>query len=138
MAKIEPKLYQEILSGLQLNNIRLIKVSAELNEDFLEQAVTVNIKDKADFSVTEEVNVDVRNEYRIILKSEKQEKEALKIRLTYQLSFVSEKEFSEAFFEIYKKLSLPLNVWPFIREYVNSLTARMNIPPLTLPLIKRN
>ena len=29
-----------------------------------------------------------------------------------------------------------LNVWPYVREYVSSVTARMNLPALYLPVVK--
>lgn len=41
------------------------------------------------------------------------------------------------YFAIYSQVSLPINIWPFFRELVHATTSRMNIPPLTLPLVKR-
>jgi preprotein translocase subunit SecB len=36
----------------------------------------------------------------------------------------------------FAEFNVPYNVWPYWRELVQSLTVRMGLPPLTLPLLK--
>ncbi len=64
-------------------------------------------------------------------------KKFLTVKCAYRLIYSSEEEFTEEFFELFKARTLPVNSWPFFRELVNNITARMYIPPITLPLIKR-
>lgn len=35
-----------------------------------------------------------------------------------------------------EQVSLPVNSWPFIRQFVHDMMQRMNWPPLMLPLLK--
>jgi len=50
----------------------------------------------------------------------------------------SKEKFTDEFFDVYKEVSLKLNTWPYFREFVNNITSRMNIPPLTIPFFKVN
>ncbi len=36
----------------------------------------------------------------------------------------------------FAQFNVPYTVWPYWRELVQSLTVRMGLPPLTLPLLK--
>jgi len=42
----------------------------------------------------------------------------------------------DAYFYIFERVSLPVNAWPFIRQFVHDMTQRMGWPPLMLPLLK--
>ncbi|WP_157205831.1 hypothetical protein [Calidithermus timidus] len=40
------------------------------------------------------------------------------------------------YFEVFKEINLPINMWPFAREFIHNTMARMDWPPFTLPLRK--
>lgn len=42
----------------------------------------------------------------------------------------------EGYYDVFKEVSLPVNAWPYVREFVQSTMMRMGWPPLTLPLLK--
>lgn len=42
----------------------------------------------------------------------------------------------DAYLYIFERVSLPVNAWPFIRQFVHDMTQRMSWPPLMLPLLK--
>ena len=132
--KIDPKLYSKILKGIEFKKIYLTELKSEINHDLLQDNIKINIEYEAEyknfdtgFNVIVKYHIDAVN---------KNDETAIHFDIIYNLEFNSESEISEGFFEIYKDLSLPLNVWPFVRELVNSVTSRMYIPPLTLPLFK--
>ena len=136
MEAITPEEYGKILKGIELKNILLSEIKASIKHEILSEGLKINIKDEADFEF-ENNEFIVFNKYVLTAKN-KEKKTALKIEAKYIIVFESEREITESFFEVYKKISLPLNIWPFFRELVNTTTARMNIPPLTLPLLKRS
>ena len=45
-------------------------------------------------------------------------------------------QINEALFDAFKRGTLLLNTWPFIREFTHSCTLRAGLPPLVLPLAK--
>ncbi len=136
MEKISPEEYRKILEGLELIDIVLSSIKAEIKHDMLSEGMKISIKDSAEYELTENDEFVVKDRYVLTAKNTKN-KTALKIEAVYVLVFETKLKITDDFFEIYKETSLPLNVWPFFRELVNSITGRMNIPPLTLPLLKR-
>lgn len=44
----------------------------------------------------------------------------------------------DAYLYIFERVSLPVNAWPFIRQFVHDMTQRMGWPPLMLPLLKED
>lgn len=135
MKKISPEEYRKILSGIELKNILLKEIKASIEHKYFTENTRITIKDKAQYK-NDENELIVTHTYTLTAKN-KDKKNALKIVGTFIVIFESNHEINDDFFDIYKETSLPLNVWPFFRELVNSTTSRMNIPPLTLPLLKR-
>lgn len=133
--KIPPQEYKRILDGIQLENILIKNINAKIDHEILKEGLKININDKSSYTETEDGFV-VEDKFSLSSLN-KDRKIALKIECTYILSFTSSCKITQDFFDVYKEISLPLNVWPFFREIVNSMTSRMNIPPLTLPLLKR-
>ena len=135
MEKISPDEYRRILDGIELKNILISNIKADLKHELLTEGMKIVIKDDAQYEMRENDFI-IKNKYILTAKNQAN-KIALKIECVFIVVFETKYEITDGFFEIYKDLSLPLNVWPFFRELVNSTTARMNIPPLTLPLLKR-
>ncbi|HFE63776.1 MAG TPA: hypothetical protein ENK14_05070 [Caldithrix sp.] len=135
MEKISPEEYRRILDGIELKNILISNIKADLKHELLTEGMKIVIKDDAQYEMREDDFI-IKNKYILTAKNQAN-KIALKIECVFIVVFETKYEITDGFFEIYKDLSLPLNVWPFFRELVNSTTARMNIPPLTLPLLKR-
>ena len=136
MAKIKPELYRKILEGIELQNIYLRNFDGKINLDVFPKDGVAEISSVADFTIKTENLVEITQKWTIIGKDKSTKSEFLNISVTYGLILYSKEKFSKDFFDIYEKTSLPINVWPFVREFVNSITARMNVPPLTLPLLK--
>ncbi len=136
MQKIQPETYTKILNGIELKNIHLESFKGKLDLKVKPKSPVVDISGKANFTTGHDDCIEVSQEWTIIGKDIETKSQFLEISVTYCLILTSQEEFSKDFFEIYERTSLPLNTWPFVREFVNSMTARMNIPPLTLPLLK--
>ncbi|HXK48852.1 MAG TPA: protein-export chaperone SecB [Clostridiales bacterium] len=134
MEKITPEEYSEILKGIQLVNISLLKLNSSIDKKNFGDKLTIDIKVEMSYEKVSGGFFSV-SAYKITAKN-KNDEITLEFEITYRADFNSVKEITDSFFEVYKNVSLPLNTWPFVRELVNSTTARMNIPPLTLPLFK--
>jgi hypothetical protein len=44
---------------------------------------------------------------------------------------------TERIFAVFQTANLPVNIWPYLRELVASITGRMGWLPITLPTLKR-
>ena len=137
--KIEPKRYGEILRGIELHDIFLKSCSAEIKREKLEKTkgLKVSIKDKVDKHQSDN-KVVVTHKFFLNAKPSEEEKDfVIKISVAFCLVYTSSSPLEDDFFDVFKEMSLPVNSWPYFREFIQSMTQRMNIPPLTLPLVKR-
>lgn len=141
MAKPKAEVYRRILDGLELKKLYVKGFAGQINLDVTPipkatKVVLVNISSTADFTHKPENQVEIESKWDVVAKDKRSKSEFLNVSVTYCLVLHSKERFTKNFFEFYEKTSLPLDVWPFVREFLNSMTARMNIPPLNLPLFK--
>ncbi|MGI8554701.1 MAG: hypothetical protein ACR2PL_28505, partial [Dehalococcoidia bacterium] len=59
------------------------------------------------------------------------------IEVTCGLHFTSTEPMTDGIFEVFREVNLPVNTWPYLREFVASSTGRMNWLAFTLPTLKR-
>ncbi len=140
-SKITKQKYIEIIGKLKLNGLYLKSSNCNIDRDLLfkekESGHIISIKDEAEMKTKEDDSVDILQTYYLeILSREKKANPIGRIECTFCLNYSPAACFSSVFFEEFKKANLHINTWPFFREFVFNITARMNIPPITLPLLK--
>jgi hypothetical protein len=59
------------------------------------------------------------------------------LEVTFGLDFDSRAPMSDAIFAIFEEVNLPVNTWPFLREFVSTTVGRMGWLPFTLPALKQ-
>lgn len=136
---ISPQEYGEILKDLKLNNLYLKKGNFFVDREnfFKNEKIELKLTDEAKFKKIKDGTINVFHDFKLDAFNMHSKKKILSIECIFCLNFTSKKEFSSEFFEIFKDVNLPINSYPFFREFVFNATSRMNIPPLTIPLIKR-
>lgn len=126
--------YNTFLQGLDLVHIALERVEAAQRSELLTENLPVTTDTKSSYEY-EDGKMTVRLYFRVVAKNKK--KHALKVEGEYFLLYISKQPATDWLFDWYSESVLPLNIWPFIRELVHSMTIRMGLPPLTLPLTIR-
>ena len=132
--KIPPNEYRTLLKQLELIEIRLVKSNCVLNNKD-GKIQPVDIQEKTQISPLGSDKVQILHTYNLSAKFENSDDFFIKISATYEITFICTFNDNKDFFDIYKQVSLPLNTFPFFREFVFNTTGRMNIRPLTLPLV---
>lgn len=136
--KLSPENYRKILNGIDLVDISMIESKTHLNpEGKTVKDIAIKINDKCKFVIDKDNIIRIYQTYDLDARKPKSKSRFIQINVTFLVRLSSKETFTDDFFEIYKSVSLGLNTWPFFREFVHSTTARMNIPPMTLPLLKR-
>jgi preprotein translocase subunit SecB len=136
--EISPAQYRDSLTNVELLEIYLVKSTVEINKDLLsaDSIPSIDIKDKFKFlNGKKETNISV--EYKLKAFDKNKKTDILNISAEYTVLLQTKENLSDEFWEIYQKATLPLIIWPYLREYIQSTTSRMNIPPLTLPMLIR-
>ncbi len=135
--KISPEDYSKILKGVNLKSISLQKSKVYYNYEAKNpSSLAIRIEDSATYKLRQDDIVDLFQTYKVDARKPSSKSRYIQVEVTFVVTLESEFEFTPEFFEIYKEISLHLNTWPYLREFVNQATVRMNVPPLTLPLYK--
>lgn len=136
--RLSPKEYRARLEKIDIQSIYLVECSLKLKKEKLSKALEVDVDTvKSSYNQTDENIIEIMSSYKVIAYAGKKTNYAVMIKATFILSILApDGNFDDDFFEIFKEVNLPLNVWPYLREFVQSMTYRMNLPPLTLPFYR--
>jgi hypothetical protein len=132
------KVNRKILDGLKLEQLYLRSFAGQINLDSISKTtrvLAVTVSETAEFKSKPNKRVEITHKWNIFANDKRSKSQCLKLSVTYCLILSSKERFTKAFFEFYKESLLPINMWPFVREFVNNMTARMNVPPLNLPFL---
>lgn len=58
------------------------------------------------------------------------------IDVTFAVDYASAQPMTDELFEAFGRVNLPVNTWPFLREFVSTTIGRMGWLPITLPALK--
>jgi len=62
------------------------------------------------------------------------EEPVLQLSCSYQADYLTTSQVSDAMFKAFSTILLPIQTIPYAREFFQSMSMRMNIPPITLPI----
>ena len=137
-AKTTPKRYAQILKRTELLGVYLESCSATYKREivFAKEGLEVSIRERASYTRQYE-EIRINHSFYLTCKYPEMKKDfVIKISATFCLLYTTDPDFDDDFFDVFKEITLPIVSWPYFREFVQSMTQRMGIPPLTLPLIK--
>lgn len=135
--KISPEEYKKFIDHLNLLRIELIKAEFERDEVF-EFPAKVTIKDDSEYKLLDEKQglYNILNHHKLIAVSKNKEKPGLKIDVTFKFTYQDSIPLTDEIFKIFSKQSLVLHSWPYFRQFVQDLSSRAGLPPLTLDVIR--
>ena len=130
--------YEHFLKQLKLAGMGLEKCAAELDRNLYFNLDSDDIVREvaADYSLqalTAKAFTAIA-QFRLFVRSAENRKHALSVECTYSVHFHLRKSFSEQQVSQFVETELRLITWPYFRQFINDLTARMAISPLLVPL----
>ncbi len=145
--------YIRFIKGLSLKSIELLEIAAKKEEDFFPPAtVDVNheVKFQHDFAESDsqlelmeekleeegEYSINAYVKFKLEAKSRAKKRIGLRITAVFLVKYESKLPPLEVFLNRFSNHALLLHTWPYFRQYVFDTTARMNLPPLSLDVIK--
>ena len=134
---ISPEEYGGILSAITLSQILLNDCSAKKHEIKSKGgAIDLDISMKLGYDQNaSEVSFVTNYKLEGVKRSENTEEKVFTITASFLLSYMKTKEVevTKDFVGVFKENSIELVSWPYFREFVQNMIARMGFPPLTLP-----
>lgn len=138
ISKTDIDKYSEFIAGLELKRVYLRSINSKLNDQTFTENISpwnVNVEHKASFTKMGTQEYKVSQKWVIVVSKDNAES-ALSFDFDFAVVLISKEPMTKRMFQIYSENNLNLNTWPYARELVNNVTARMGIPPLTLPFFK--
>jgi hypothetical protein len=129
--------YNAFIAGLELQQIRLAAAEIDAPNPPEQCQITPVIHlDDATFRNGDDHFV-VRQKFRFTGTYEGEAAPALGIHATYEVRYTADKPMTDDLFAEFRHRNLPVNAWPYFREYLQSTLCRVGWPVLTLPAFKR-
>jgi hypothetical protein len=134
---ISPEEYREFVQGIELQQVYLstAKVKRSRTPNFKAPLSYGHGAGKSKFGQLSE-GFFASFTFHIVLLEEGIEQPFGEIDVTFTAEYSSERKMTKKIFEVFEQINLPLNLYPYVREYVHAATSRMGIPTLILPMFK--
>ena len=110
--------YRKVLSGLELKDIYFQAGKFSLKRKELLPESIIKISDNSSYEVNPDGSIELIHTYKLGVTNKENRKKSLNIECSICLTLLSKEKFSDEFFEVYKKINLPIHTWPFLREYL--------------------
>ena len=129
--------YNAFIAGLELKQIRLAaaEIDAANPPEQRRIAPVVQMDDAA--YRNGDGYITVHQTLRLAGSYEGESDVALRIQATYEVRYTASAPMTDRIFAEFRQRNLPVNVWPYFREYLQSALCRVGWPVLTLPAFKR-
>jgi len=132
--------YNRILKSIELQQIVL--ESAKLSTNY--NSVQINKLTEVEIDLDEKLKTQVKDKnligshsFKIVAKKTKTKDIIFKIECTFSCIFTYKIQPSKKFLKEFEKRNLRIFTIPYIREFVHSMSLKMGLPPLVLPLYKK-
>jgi hypothetical protein len=128
--------YNAFIAGLELVQIRLAAahIDAPNPPERRPVAPVLNVDD-ATYRNGDDHFV-VRQTLAFTGTYEGEDEPALRVRVTFEVRYTADERMTDPLFSEFRSRNLPVNTWPYLREYLQSTLGRTGWPVLTLPAYK--
>ena len=133
---LSPEEYSNMLSSIELRQILLNDCSAK-KHDIKSKGGTIDLDISMRLGYDQNANeANFLATYKLdgVKRSDSEEEKIFTLSASFLLSYMKNKEveINKDFVSIFKENSIELVSWPYFREFVQNMIARMGFPPLTL------
>lgn len=140
-SQITPAKYADFIAQLELVNLALRAarvVNLSFAQAFSPPETTLEIslpKPKSRYE-NKPGGFHIFQSYQVGIRDSASKRQIAKLSVEFALAYHSEKPMTDEIFSVFKGLNLMVNTWPYLREFIQTMAGRMNLPPLVLPTFK--
>jgi hypothetical protein len=131
-----PEEYNAFIDGVELRSLRLAHCEVDAISRYDGQPLIPEVEEGETSFKSSGDNFTILHELRFCGRPASGEGQPVQIRATFELQYSSDIPMVDSLFEIFRSYNLPVNVWPFFREFVHTVLARANWPVFVLPALK--
>lgn len=134
--EVEPQAYNAFIGQIQLQAIWLARTTVVNRAGPTQPAqATFGIRDESRWEPSQEGFVAYQTYFINLSDGDTQ---IMAMTVEFGLTYNSAIPLTDAIFALFRGVNLPLNVWPYLREYLADTLGRMNWAPFTLPVFRVN
>lgn len=133
--RVTPEVYNTFIAGVDLVSVRL--AGAEINAASTPERrqLLPTVEQTARFTHENE-HVVVVHELTFAGSYEEEDEPAVFIRADFEVRYSTPERMTDQIFAEFRRRNLPLNTWPYFREFVHAVLARTGWPVFVLPVYK--
>jgi len=139
--KLDTRVYNELVSNVRIKNINLANLHIkEVKQGLTDISLSANLDFQNEKFDLEENLLRVTPHFLIEVCGDKngQQITAFTIEFEYMIDYFIENmsSFDVSYIELFVKRNVPVNIWPYARELISSLTTRIGYPALIIEPLK--
>jgi hypothetical protein len=128
--------YNAFIDGVELVSIRLVRATIEASSTPERGHLLPRTLDHDARYENREGEVVVFHELGFTGTSQGQEDPGVTIRAEFEVRYSTAHRMTDEIFAEFRRRNLPLNTWPYFREFVHAALARTGWPVFVLPVYK--
>lgn len=125
--------YNEFIKQIKIEGLRIVSARVNiLDYSYSPSSTEVKWSMRAIYEKAEK-QFNVSHRYNVTILDKETSEAKAKISVTFFVVYSSKIPVSDDFFNIFKTRNLPLNTWPYFREFIHNITLRMGWPTFIAP-----
>jgi len=125
--------YNDFIRQIEIDDIRVVSARVDiLDYSYFPSSTELKWRTKVSYEKVEE-HFNVFHRYNVTISDKEAKEVKARISVTFLVSYSSKIPISDDLFSIFKVRNLPLNTWPYLREFVHNTTMRIGWPPFVAP-----
>ncbi len=133
--EISPQMYAAFIGQIELRAIWLASATVtNTSGPDTPEAGALNIEE---ITRWEAIATGFRAFHRYRVRLSENDEAHAEIATEFGVEFLSPEPMTDALFAVFARANLPVNTWPYLREFVSATMGRFGWEPFTLPALKR-
>lgn len=124
--------YAKFIAGVDLSQIYLSELTCHRAGSLDGDQWTVAVKPNFEVVSSTNLSITVRAAFEVQVKNEDEPMVSITTAFMLDYSYDEETTFDEEIAELFLQSNPALNIWPYAREIISSLTTRMGLPALVI------
>lgn len=134
-ARVTAAVYNAFIAGVDLHSIRLAGAEIHAHAMPARKKLLPTIRETSRFE-NQEDHVFIIHELTFSGTYKDEPEPAVSIRAEFEVRYSSSERMTDEIFAEFRRRNLPLNTWPYFREFVHAALARTGWPVFVLPVYK--
>ena len=129
--------YRKFIRQVDIRDVRVVAARMDvIDRDYYPSSSLVSWTVDAEYEPTGD-GFNVLHRYRVRVRNKGSKQDKARISVTFLVTYTSKIAVNDELFDVFRERNLPINTWPYFREFVHNSLMRMGWPPFIAPVFRR-